>query len=84
MANKLIYFIGSDLRIGEQTLNKVAQIEGHERTYSALSGMVLPSDGYVAQFDVRDEMHALDVKRQLTEIKGVERLKLIGFGRVIE
>ena len=66
------FYIGSDPRVGKETLDKVRKVEGHKMTYRASSGGILPGDGYVSIFSVEKIEDVVRINKELSEIKGVE------------
>ena len=83
---KTVYFLGSDIQVPRESVDKVSNIRGFVSSYCALSGGLLPSDGYVALFDVNNENDIERINRELAKIKGLQpRMLLSGllFGPVI-
>jgi hypothetical protein len=72
LQKKAIYFIGSDLRVSKESLENVSKISSFDKVYQAFSCGVLPSDGYVAEFNVEGEVEIVNLNRELSKIKGIE------------
>ena len=84
MTKQVIYFIGSDMRVGKETIDEVKKIEGFDKIYTAPASGFLPSDGYVAHFNMESEMDIVRIKRELSKTKGVEGLTLIFAGTCVD
>ncbi len=67
----VLYFLGSDVRVPKKALEDVSKINNFVDVYQAFSCGVLPSDGYVAVFNAKNETEITDIDRELAKIKGI-------------
>jgi len=77
MTIKLMYFLDVGPVTDKKTQDAISNIEGFKDIYFALSGGVLPSDGYLARFEVERLKDANNVKNTLSGIKGIRRFVLL-------
>jgi hypothetical protein len=72
MDMKVIYFVGSDLRVKKDSLDELKKMEGFDRVYPGMSGGVLPSNGYVALFEVKNSRDVVNIGEKISCIPGAE------------